>query len=71
MEIKHPNYYKEIKKKRQEEARSRSRSSDKGHRTDDTPAPGSVYRLTGSRSQPSIANGNTWKESQVLEEDNG
>ena len=36
MEIKHPNYYKELKRKRQEEEQSRSRSKDEFQRTDDT-----------------------------------
>ena len=36
MEIKHPNYYKELKRKRQEEEQSRSRSKDEPQRTDDT-----------------------------------
>ena len=37
MEIKHPNYYKELKRKReQEEEQSRSRSKNEPQRTDDT-----------------------------------
>ena len=39
MEIKHPNYYKELKRKRQEEEQSRSRSKDELQRTDDTQEP--------------------------------
>jgi len=41
MEIKHPNYYKELKRKRQEEEQSRSRSKDEPQRTDDTQEDGS------------------------------
>jgi len=41
MEIKHPNYYKELKIKRQEEEQSRSRSKDEPQRTDDTQEDGS------------------------------
>ena len=32
------------------------------------PIPGKVYALTGGHNQPSIANGNTWAESEVKEE---
>ena len=41
MEIKHPNYYKELKRKRQEEEQPRSRSKDEPQRTDDTQEDGS------------------------------
>ena len=42
MEIKHPSYYKELKRKRQEEEeQSRSRSKDEPQRTDDTQEDGS------------------------------
>jgi hypothetical protein len=40
MEWKHPSYYKELKRKRQEE-QSRSRSKDELQRTDDTQEDGS------------------------------
>lgn len=33
----------------------------------DAPAPGRIYALTGGTDQPSIANGNTWAESEVRE----
>lgn len=33
--------------------------------TEDRPAEGKVYSLTGGMGQPSIANGNTWEESVV------
>ena len=36
---------------------------------EDKPEAGKIYRLTGKGDQPSIANGNTWKESVVKEED--
>jgi hypothetical protein len=41
MEWKHPNYYKELKRKRQEEEQPRSRSKDELQRTDDTQEDGS------------------------------
>jgi hypothetical protein len=41
MEWKHPSYYKELKRKRQEEEQPRSRSKDEPQRTDDTQEDGS------------------------------
>ena len=32
------------------------------------PVAGKIYSLTGGKGQPSIANGNTWAESEISEE---
>ena len=34
----------------------------------DEPEPGKTYALTGGRGTPCIANGNTWKESEVKDD---
>lgn len=35
----------------------------------DRPEPGKVYRLTGAADVPAISNGNTWAESEVIEDE--
>jgi len=34
----------------------------------DKPAPGKLYAITGDTKTPSLANGNTWKDSQLTQE---
>jgi hypothetical protein len=36
----------------------------------DKPEDGKVYSLTGAKGTPCIANGNTWKESEVKDDNN-
>ena len=36
----------------------------------DKPEEGKVYALTGAKGTPCIANGNTWKESEVKDDNN-
>jgi hypothetical protein len=42
-----------------------NKEKDKPTKQEDKPEDGKVYSLTGAKGTPCIANGNTWKESEV------
>ena len=47
-----------------------NKEKDKPAKQEDKPEDGKVYSLTGAKGTPCIANGNTWKESEVNDDNN-
>jgi hypothetical protein len=47
-----------------------NKEKDKPTKQEDKPEDGKVYSLTGAKGTPCIANGNTWKESEVNDDNN-
>ena len=47
-----------------------NKEKDKTAKQEDKPEEGKVYSLTGAKGTPCIANGNTWKESEVKDDNN-
>ena len=50
--------------------RAMNKEKDKPTKQEDKPEDGKVYSLTGAKGTPCIANGNTWKESEVKDDNN-
>jgi hypothetical protein len=50
--------------------RAMNKEKDKPTKQEDKPEDGKVYSLTGAKGTPCIANGNTWKESEVNDDNN-
>ena len=50
--------------------RAMNKEKDKPAKQEDKPEDGKVYSLTGAKGTPCIANGNTWKESEVNDDNN-
>ena len=47
-----------------------NKEKDNPTKQEDKPEDGKVYSLTGAKGTPCIANGNTWKESEVKDDNN-
>ncbi len=47
-----------------------NKEKDKPTKQEDKPEEGKVYALTGAKGTACIANGNTWKESEVNDDNN-
>jgi hypothetical protein len=50
--------------------RAMNKEKDKPTKQEDKPEEGKVYALTGAKGTACIANGNTWKESEVNDDNN-
>jgi hypothetical protein len=50
--------------------RAMNKEKDKPTKQEDKPEDGKVYSLTGAKGTACIANGNTWKESEVNDDNN-
>jgi len=50
--------------------RAMNKEKDKPAKQEDKPEEGKVYALTGAKGTACIANGNTWKESEVNDDNN-
>ena len=52
------------------EQMTKDKEKDKPAKQEDKPEEGKVYALTGAKGTACIANGNTWKESEVNDDNN-